>query len=52
MKALLVYPEFPITFWSFKYGLRFTNRKAMFPPLGLATVASMLPKEWEKNSWI
>lgn len=47
MKVLLVYPEYPATFWSFKYALNFISRKASFPPLGLLTIASMLPSEWE-----
>ncbi|HEX2963851.1 MAG TPA: B12-binding domain-containing radical SAM protein [Ignavibacteriales bacterium] len=47
MKVLLVYPQYPETFWSFKYALKFIRKKAPFPPLGLLTVASMLPKEWD-----
>lgn len=47
MKILLVYPEYPDTFWSFKYALKFISRKGAYPPLGLITVASLLPKEWE-----
>lgn len=47
MKALLVYPEYPVTFWSFKYALKFISRKASFPPLGLMTMAAMLPKDWD-----
>jgi radical SAM superfamily enzyme YgiQ (UPF0313 family) len=47
IKALLVYPENPVTFWSFKYALKFIHRKAAFPPLGLLTVASMLPSNWD-----
>jgi len=43
MKILLVYPEFPDTFWSFKHALRFIQKKAGAPPLGLLTVAAMLP---------
>ena len=46
MNALLVYPEFPDTFWSFRHVLRLASRKAAFPPLGLLTVAAMLPAEW------
>ena len=46
MKILLVYPKYPDTFWSFKHALRFTGKKAAFPPLGLLTVAAMLPKNW------
>ena len=47
MKALLVYPTYPDTFWSFKSVLPFIAKKAAFPPLGLLTVAAMLPSEWE-----
>ncbi len=49
MKILLVYPKYPDTFWSFKYALKFISKKASLPPLGLLTVASMLPQEWKKN---
>ncbi len=49
MKILLVYPEYRETFWSFKYALKFISKKASFPPLGLLTIASMLPKEWDKK---
>jgi len=49
MKILLVYPEFPDTFWSFKHALKFIQKKAGAPPLGLLTVAAMLPPEWEKR---
>jgi radical SAM superfamily enzyme YgiQ (UPF0313 family) len=49
MKVLLVYPEFPDTFWSFKHALKFIHKKAGAPPLGLLTVAAMLPEEWEKR---
>ena len=49
MKILLIYPEFPDTFWSFKHALKFVKKKAGAPPLGLLTVAAMLPSEWEKR---
>jgi len=49
MKILLVYPKHPETFWSFKYALRFISKKASLPPLGLLTVAAMLPGEWDKR---
>jgi radical SAM superfamily enzyme YgiQ (UPF0313 family) len=49
MKILLVYPEFPDTFWSFKHALKFIRKKASAPPLGLLTVAAMLPSNWEKR---
>ena len=49
MKIVLLYPEFPDTFWSFKHALKFVHKKAGAPPLGLLTVAAMLPPEWEKR---
>ncbi len=49
MKVLLLYPQYPDTFWSFKYVLKFISKKAAFPPLGLLTVAAMLPEAWEKR---
>ena len=49
MRILLVYPQYPDTFWSFKHALKFVSKKAAFPPLGLLTVAAMLPAEWEKK---
>jgi radical SAM superfamily enzyme YgiQ (UPF0313 family) len=49
VKILLVYPKCTDTFWSFKHALKFISKKAGFPPLGLLTVAAMLPKEWEKK---
>jgi radical SAM superfamily enzyme YgiQ (UPF0313 family) len=49
MNALLIYPEVPETFWSFKYALKFLGKKAGSPPVGLLTVAAMLPKEWNKR---
>ncbi|MDQ7830485.1 MAG: B12-binding domain-containing radical SAM protein [Desulfovibrionaceae bacterium] len=49
MNALLVYPAYPDTFWSFKHVLPFVAKKAAFPPLGLLTVAAMLPPSWEKR---
>ncbi|NTU97500.1 MAG: B12-binding domain-containing radical SAM protein [Chlorobiaceae bacterium] len=49
MKILLIYPEFPDTFWSFKHALKFVNKKASLPPLGLLTIAAMLPENWERK---
>jgi len=49
MKALLIYPSFPDTFWSFRHSLKFIHKKSAFPPLGLLTVGAMLPEEWEKR---
>jgi radical SAM superfamily enzyme YgiQ (UPF0313 family) len=49
MKILLVSPRVPDTFWSFRHALRFISKKAGEPPLGLLTVAAMLPAEWQKT---
>ena len=49
MNILLIYPKFPDTFWSFTYALSFIGKKAAFPPLGLLTVASLLPEQWPKR---
>jgi radical SAM superfamily enzyme YgiQ (UPF0313 family) len=49
MNILLIYPEFPDTFWSFKHALKFVGKRAALPPLGLLTIASMLPKEWSQR---
>jgi radical SAM superfamily enzyme YgiQ (UPF0313 family) len=49
MKILLVYPETPSTFWSFKHALKFISKKSSEPPLGLITVAALLPKNWQKK---
>jgi radical SAM superfamily enzyme YgiQ (UPF0313 family) len=46
VKILLVYPKYPETFWSFTYALKFISKKASLPPLGLLTVAAMLPADW------
>ena len=47
MNILMVYPKIPITYWSYKYALDFINKKAVLPPLGLLTIAAMLPKDWD-----
>ena len=49
MKALLIYPSFPDTFWSFRHSLKFIHKKSAFPPLGLLTVGAMFPEEWDKR---
>jgi radical SAM superfamily enzyme YgiQ (UPF0313 family) len=47
MKILLVYPKCPDTYWSFRYAMPFIGKKAAFPPLGILTVAAMLPESWD-----
>ena len=49
MKVLLVYPEFPDTYWSFRHALSFEGKRSAFPPLGLLTVSAMLPHSWERR---
>lgn len=46
MNVLMIYPEFPDTFWSFKHAMKFINKSAANPPLGLITVAALLPDKW------
>ncbi len=47
MRALLICPEFPLSFWSFRDATRLQGIKTSKPPLGLLTVAALLPWEWE-----
>ena len=49
MNALLIDPQFPDTFWSFKHALKFLGKRAAQPPLGLMTVAALLPPHWKKR---
>ena len=49
MNALLIYPEWPDTYWSFKHALPFEGKRSLYPPLGLLTVASLLPTHWNKR---
>ncbi len=49
MNILLIYPKYPNTFWSFGEVLKYVSKKAAVPPLGLLTVASLLPKNWNKK---
>jgi radical SAM superfamily enzyme YgiQ (UPF0313 family) len=49
VNALLIYPEWPDTYWSFKHALPFEGKRSLYPPLGLLTIASLLPKHWRKR---
>lgn len=49
MNILLVYPRYPETFWSLRHALKFVSKKATDPPLGLLTIASMIPDSWNKK---
>jgi len=49
MNILLVYPEHPTTFWSFKHALKFVGKKSNLPPLGILTIASLLPEGWNRK---
>jgi len=49
MKVLLVNPEFPDTYWSFRHALPFEGKRCAFPPLGLLTVSALLHQSWERR---
>ena len=49
MNALLIYPEWPDTYWSFKHALPFQGKRSAYPPLGLLTIAALLPPHWSKR---
>ena len=46
-RILMVYPEFPVTYWGFQCSLPLIDKKAAMPPLGLLTIAAMTPPEFE-----
>jgi len=47
MRALLVQSRTPTTYWSFEHALPFLRKAATYPPLGIATLAALLPPHWE-----
>jgi radical SAM superfamily enzyme YgiQ (UPF0313 family) len=47
MRVLLLNPEKPETFWNLKHICQFTGSKSLAPPLGLITVAALLPRQWD-----
>ena len=47
MRVLLIYPKFPKTFWSFDRAVELMGHQVLLPPLGLITVAALLPQHWE-----
>jgi radical SAM superfamily enzyme YgiQ (UPF0313 family) len=49
MRILLVYPEMPDTFYALRHFIELAGKKAAFPPLGLLTVAALLPENWDKK---
>lgn len=49
MRVLLINPEFPDTYWSFRHALPFEGKRCAFPPLGLLTVSALLPAQWERR---
>jgi radical SAM superfamily enzyme YgiQ (UPF0313 family) len=46
IKALMVWPKIPTSFWTFTGMIRVIPEEAVLPPLGLVTVAALCPKEW------
>ena len=49
MRILLINPEYPDTYWSFRHALPFEGKRSAFPPLGLLTVSALLPASWERK---
>ena len=49
MKILLINPDFPDTYWSFRHALPFEGKRSAFPPLGLLTISALLPRSWERR---
>ncbi len=49
MNILLVNPQTPATFWSFRFAVKFVSKRSTEPPLNLITVAAMLPQQWSKK---
>jgi radical SAM superfamily enzyme YgiQ (UPF0313 family) len=49
VNALLIYPQWPDTYWSFKHALPFEGKRSAYPPLGLITISPLLPKHWKKR---
>ena len=47
MKALLLWPVMPNSFWSYQETLDLAGLRSTNPPLGLITIAAMLPSSWE-----
>jgi len=50
MNALLIYPEWPDTYWSFRHALPLQGKRSAYPPLGLLTIAALLPLAGESGS--
>jgi radical SAM superfamily enzyme YgiQ (UPF0313 family) len=48
-KVLLVYPELPVTYWGFQHSTPFEGHRSASPPLGLLTIAAMLPENWQRR---
>ncbi len=46
IKALLVWPRFPPSFWGFEALLAMLPERSVMPPLGLITVAALCPANW------
>ena len=48
-RLLLINPKYPESFWSFKWAVDriLPSKRAINPPLGLATLAALCPAEWE-----
>ena len=49
MRLLLISPRFPESFWSFRWAITHVlpGKRALNPPLGLATLAALCPAQWQ-----
>ena len=49
MRLLLINPRTPESFWSFRWAVNsiLPRKRAVNPPLGLATLAALCPPHWE-----
>ncbi|HUL77476.1 MAG TPA: cobalamin-dependent protein, partial [Vicinamibacteria bacterium] len=47
MRVLLVQPRSPVTYWSHEQSLPFIGKSTLLPPLGLVTLAALLPERWD-----
>jgi len=49
VRLLLINPKYPESFWSFSWAVRevLPGKRAINPPLGLATLAALCPADWQ-----
>jgi radical SAM superfamily enzyme YgiQ (UPF0313 family) len=47
MKVLMIAPKFPLTYWAFQFSMPLAGKRSSLPPLGIISLAALLPKDWE-----